>query len=1172
MPLLDLEARAEAVPQARTWARAVLAGWDAESLRDDVDLVLSELLANAVLHAPGAARIVLERADGGVRLEVRDLSATLPVRRQSGSGTTTGRGLNLVAALSRDWGVVARDDGDPGKAVWCLLTGDADEQVPDLDLDALLDAFTDEGDDGPAAPQWAEVHVGEAPVGLLREAEDHLDGLLREIALAEGAGGLPREVVEPITAAVRRVAEVRGRLRALLTAATARGDDRLELVLRVPVDLADAGQQYLDALAAANAFARDRRMLSLESPVEHRVLREWWVGRLVAGLRATATGGPPLPDETLETRLLLALHRVERRFRAAERSAQLQHATAGLAAAETVEEIARIAAAEGMRVLGASGAALTRSSDGGTVAVYEAGSDVGLTARYAAATAQARPTGPSTEALRTGRPVLVESREEREARFPGLAAVQPDAAAVAALPLVVAGEVVGALRFSWHEPHLFTEDERALLEALAVQTGQAVARAEALRRLQALRDELDRLLQTSGQVSGTDLGVLRTLYGDAPVGLAVLDEQGRYLRINEVLADGSGQTAAQHVGRTMRQMVAGHEDESEQLHDLVRRVFATGAPVEAEVTGSHGRRTWRTAWFPVRNADTRVEAAVALAIEITDQRRAEARTRLLASLGDRLSRDRSEAGVLAAVADALVPDLADWVAVHLRDGDGAVRCPLVRHTDPVLQPALDGILGSFTVTPDQPYGAGHVLAHGRTQRLPQMDDAMLETIAGDDSDFAAAMRAVGSSAGAVVPLVAGGQVLGALSAARQAQLPLTDEDLALLEDVGRRAGASLQGVRALSTGVRLEIALDAADVGSYEWNVRTGHLDWDDRLFRLLDVDPLNFDGTLDAFFARLHPDDEGPMHEALQRAVQEVGDLETTYRIVLSDGTVRWLEARGRALPGADGETERLVGVAVDVTHRQQGRERAERTLEHMAQRTVAESLQRSLLPSLPTLPGVALGAAYQPSSSAALVGGDWYDAFGLPEGAVGLVIGDVLGHDVAAAAGMGQLQAVLRTCAADGDDPARVLDRLDRLVSSFAMADLATVVHARLDRRPGGGGLLTWSNAGHPAPLLLVPGGAARYLDGGRGAMVGAGAGVPRSQAVEQLPPGSTVLMFTDGLVERRGHDLDAQLEELARTAARLLRGAGSPQELCDRLLEVVRRDGGTDDAAVVALRLLP
>ena len=216
MPTFDLEARPEAVPAARGLVRELLDLWGEQDLRDDVDLVLSELLGNVVLHAPGPARLVVDRAEDGVRLEVRDASPVPPRRRSSGEAATTGRGLNLVAALTTGWGVAAREDRRPGKAVWCVVPRVAGEEVvPDIDVDALLAAYDDD-DLGEAVeharqhdPAALTVHVGEAPVALLLAAKDHLDGVLRELALAEGAGGLPLEVVEQMGRAVRAFADAR---------------------------------------------------------------------------------------------------------------------------------------------------------------------------------------------------------------------------------------------------------------------------------------------------------------------------------------------------------------------------------------------------------------------------------------------------------------------------------------------------------------------------------------------------------------------------------------------------------------------------------------------------------------------------------------------------------------------------------------------------------------------------------------------------------------------------------------------------------------------------------------------------------------------------------------------------------------------------------------------------
>ena len=177
-----------------------------------------------------------------------------------------------------------------------------------------------------------------------------------------------------------------------------------------------------------------------------------------------------------------------------------------------------------------------------------------------------------------------------------------------------------------------------------------------------------------------------------------------------------------------------------------------------------------------------------------------------------------------------------------------------------------------------------------------------------------------------------------------------------------------------------------------------------------------------------------------------------------------------------------------------------------------VAETLQRSLLPELPEVPGLLLAARYLPSARDVEVGGDWYDVLPLPDGSIGLAIGDVMGHDLSAAAAMGQLRSVLRGYAWEGDAPASVLDRLDRLAQGMAMAELATVLYARVERAGAGrDAVLTVANAGHQPPILVAPRrhrdpargrplGSCRCDTGARGQPAPAGAGAPGRR---QHPP---------------------------------------------------------------------
>ena len=237
----------------------------------------------------------------------------------------------------------------------------------------------------------------------------------------------------------------------------------------------------------------------------------------------------------------------------------------------------------------------------------------------------------------------------------------------------------------------------------------------------------------------------------------------------------------------------------------------------------------------------------------------------------------------------------------------------------------------------------------------------------------------------------------------------------------------------------------------------------------------------------------------------------------------------------------------------------------------SVAVALQRSLLPELPEIPGVTAVAHYESASAAAAVGGDFYDLIPLPDGAVALAIGDVAGHDIDAAAQMGQLRGLLRACAYEGGstDPGSVLDRLDRLVLGLGLGTLATVTYACAvpDRHDPGSWRLHVATAGHPALVWHRPDGAVQQLDEPRGLMIGVDAGRPRRTVSYELPAGSTVVAYTDGLVEHRGADLDVGTEELI-AALTAVGPVTTPEPLCRTAMDLV--DHRLDDIACIGLTL--
>jgi PAS domain S-box-containing protein len=244
-------------------------------------------------------------------------------------------------------------------------------------------------------------------------------------------------------------------------------------------------------------------------------------------------------------------------------------------------------------------------------------------------------------------------------------------------------------------------------------------------------------------------------------------------------------------------------------------------------------------------------------------------------------------------------------------------------------------------------------------------------------------------------------------------------------------------------------------------------------------------------------------------------------------------------------------------------------------ANQQVAERLQRSLL-SPPVQPdNLELSVRYRPANQGVSIGGDWYDAFLQPDGDTVLVIGDVMGHDIEAAAAMGQVKTLVRGIAFDRvEEPAEVLRRVDHALVGLAVPAMATALVCRVEQdaadRSAGLRRLRWSSAGHPDPMLVMSDGTVVDLAAPVGPPLGIGWPGRRVDGLATLPEGSTLLLFTDGLFERRGVPLD---DGRALVRDVLGRSAGVPLEaLCDRLLAELLGEGVEDDVAVLAVRAHP
>jgi len=238
-------------------------------------------------------------------------------------------------------------------------------------------------------------------------------------------------------------------------------------------------------------------------------------------------------------------------------------------------------------------------------------------------------------------------------------------------------------------------------------------------------------------------------------------------------------------------------------------------------------------------------------------------------------------------------------------------------------------------------------------------------------------------------------------------------------------------------------------------------------------------------------------------------------------------------------------------------------------AERAMSEAFQRSLLPEPQRVGRPEVAVRYQPAAEQARVGGDWYDLVELPDGSLAVVVGDVAGHDQQSAAAMAEVRNLLRGVAytLHPEPPSRVLQGLDRAMGGLAQEMMAPAVLAQVSGDVDGSGALTlrWSNAGHPPPVLIEPDGAARLLETTPDLLLGLDAATTRVDQVLDLAPGTTVVFYTDGLVERRDAPLSdglAWLVEAVRDRHTL--GVGA---LCDHLLEMV--SAVEDDVALLVLR---
>jgi len=332
---------------------------------------------------------------------------------------------------------------------------------------------------------------------------------------------------------------------------------------------------------------------------------------------------------------------------------------------------------------------------------------------------------------------------------------------------------------------------------------------------------------------------------------------------------------------------------------------------------------------------------------------------------------------------------------------------------------------------------------------------------------------------------------------------------------------------------RLRLALEAGAMGTWAWDVASAKVTWDTAMEARYGLAPGTFPGTFDAFLRLVHPNDVDAARRRIESALRAGEDLRYEHRVVWPNGEVHWLEGRGRVVHDADGTPVAMVGIGMDIDQRKASEaaiaEAVRLRTEHA--RSAIQVLQETLVPAdFPDVRGYRLAGRYMAAESEHNIGGDWYDAFAVDERRVLVSVGDVSGHGLLAGRTMAKMRHAARAFACEDPDPGSVVTRLDNFFRHLRRGDeIVTVLVGLLDTERH---TLELYSAGHVPPLVLRDGSSA-FLD----LHVRPPLGVAPERAARTsevaLDVATTVLLYTDGLVERRGEPLDDGMERLARSA---------------------------------------
>lgn len=682
------------------------------------------------------------------------------------------------------------------------------------------------------------------------------------------------------------------------------------------------------------------------------------------------------------------------------------------------------------------------------------------------------------------------------------------------------------------------------------------------------------MLQDVADTAAEDeaFALLDALWETAPVGLAYFDTGLRYRRVNGAVLDIDGGTADDRLGETLDVV---HGPTGTEIAAILTAVLADGVTrTEVPVRGRlwHGRgplQDWRINCYPVRSTDG---AIVGVGLMVNDVTEAECTRRELAEVAAQREHELNRYQSLVEATSAAV-----WI--READGSAVADAPDLRAitgqstaeyhgwgfldaVHPAHRDLGESWRAAAATKPAEVFTRAYRLrmADGgyrwfRTRAVPVHARGRVVEWVGTETDIDDATRArhrLDVLAGATFAMKAALDPEAELAALADAVVP-DFADLCrvyLLDPLHGRTGGvtGRRSVTRVAPGVTQSPSDDERFVFAAEHPIA--------RCART--AAPLLVDVAAYPVPAWRAPDEQARwgteigVHTMLAAPVVSRGVVIAALLFIACGDRSRYTEDDLSLV----GELAERASVAVDtaVTFQQS--------------RQVSVALQSAMLTEPPAHPGVEIAARYLPAAAELQVGGDWYDAFALPGGDLAVGVGDVAGHDLPAAVTMGQLRSMLRGLAHDSEAaPSAVLGRLDRVVCGLDVTGFTTLIYGRVSCA-GGPTVFRWSNAGHPAPLLVGPDGEPRLLPG-VDVVLGVDPHGTREDREVELVAGCTLLLYTDGLVERRRDPDDistAELLDLVRSGARL-----PLPDFCDHLVRGTAADTG-DDIVVLALRVPP